>query len=59
MQATKYTVTVRMEMLSLDCVPSLLADAQLLLSQEINSANLSHDDGDCVTVLIEQVKVTI
>jgi len=59
MNATKYTVTISMEVLSKDVIPSLLQDAADLLSKEINSAYLSHDDGDCVSIKVEALDVTI
>ena len=59
MKATKYTVTIRMEMLSKDVIPSLISDAMALLEREISHAELNHDDGDCVCVLIQEDKVVI
>lgn len=59
MKATKYTVTVTMEMLSLDVLPSLFGEAFDLLEQEANEAFLSHDDGDSVAITIEREAVEI
>ena len=59
MKATKYTVTIRMEMWSKDVIPSLIADAMALLEREISHGELNRDDGDCVCVLIQEDKVVI
>ena len=57
MKALKYTVTITLEMLSLDTGESLLAEARELLRTEIRSAVVVHDDGDTVSVKVEAVNV--
>lgn len=57
MKALKYTVTITLEMLSLDTGESLLTEARELLRTEIRSAVVVHDDGDTVSVKVEAVNV--
>ena len=52
MKSTKYTVTITLEMLSLDTGASLLQEASGLLLKQINHAELSHDDGDSIKISI-------
>lgn len=46
MQATKYKVTVEVEVLSLDVVPSLLTEIANNIDNENISGSLLKDDGD-------------
>lgn len=57
MKALKHTVTIKLEMLSLDTGESLLEEARQLLRSEIRSAIVMHDDGDTVSVQVDSVNV--
>ena len=48
MTATKYTVVVTCEVLSLDVVPSLLADVIKQMQNEVTEGMHRMDDGDQV-----------
>jgi hypothetical protein len=48
MQATKFTVTVEVEVLSLDVVPGLLDEVAEIIRRENRSGSLLKEDGDCV-----------
>lgn len=48
MQATKYTVTIELEVLSLDVVPGLLMEVEGIMSNENRTGSLLKEDGDCV-----------
>ena len=59
MKATKYTVTIVVEALSLDCVNGLVAQAVRQLDSEVVNGRLSHDDGDSVSWEVEMREVVI
>ena len=48
MQATKYTVTVEVEVLSLDAVPALLEEVASIMQRENQSGSLLKEDGDFI-----------
>lgn len=48
MQATKYTVTVEVEVLSLDAVPALLGEVASIMQHENRSGSLLKEDGDFI-----------
>lgn len=48
MQATKFTVTVEVEVLSLDVVPGLLNEVANIMLGENRSGSLLKEDGDFV-----------
>lgn len=48
MQATKYTVTVEVEVLSLDAVPALLGEVASIMQLENRSGSLLKEDGDFI-----------
>jgi hypothetical protein len=49
MKANKITVTVIVEVLSIDCVPGLLAQASEQINNEFHNGQLIADDGDTIT----------
>ena len=57
MKATKRTLTVTIEALSVDCFPSLLIDLTEELSKERLSGRLVHDDGDTIIWNTKQQEV--
>ena len=59
MKATKYTVTIVLEALSLDCVNGLVSQALLQMDSEVVNGRLSHDDGDSVSWDVETKDVVI
>jgi len=48
MQANKFTVTIEVEVLSLDVVPGLIAEVANIMRDENRSGSLLKEDGDCV-----------
>lgn len=48
MQANKFTVTVEVEVLSLDVAPGLIMEVVGLLGEESRTGSLLKEDGDCV-----------
>lgn len=48
MQATKYTVIVEVEVLSLDAVPALLEEVASIMQRENQSGSLLKEDGDFI-----------
>ncbi len=46
MKATKYTVTIVIEVLSLDSVEGMLPLAAAQIGNEVTTGVLRHDDGD-------------
>lgn len=48
MQATKFTVTIEVEVLSLDSVPGLLHEVAATMSGENRGGSLLKEDGDFV-----------
>ncbi len=57
MKTQKVLVTILVEVLSIDCVPALVAKAVDQISEEFESGKLSADDGDTVTWTTGRVKV--
>jgi len=57
MKATKYIITLTMEMLSIDVVPSLLQKAILEISDEYNNGSLTAEDGDSIQWVTKQEPV--
>mgnify|MGYP003458126704 CR=1 FL=1 len=49
MQATKFTVTITVEALSMDCLPALIYEVVENLQNENRTGSLLKDDGDYVT----------
>ena len=58
MKATKHTVSITVEVLSLDCVPSLVGEVGEMFVCENVGGSLIKDDGDSVTlsVISKEVK---
>lgn len=48
MKATKYTLTITIEVLSLDSVPGLLRKVEGELDEEVVSGSATMEDGDSV-----------
>ena len=48
MQAIKFTVSVKIEVLSMESVPNLLTKASERISDECPKGQLSFEDGDCI-----------
>ena len=48
MQATKFTVTIEVEVLSLDAVPALVVEVAAIMRGENRSGSLLKEDGDFV-----------
>ena len=48
MQATKFTVTIEVEVLSLDAVPALVQEVASIMAQENRTGSLLKEDGDFV-----------
>lgn len=48
MQATKYTVTIEIEVLSLDSVEALIYETANIMSNENRTGSLLKEDGDFV-----------
>lgn len=62
MKATKYTVRIVIEVLSMDCVPSMLRNLAETIEGDPNRANASHghiveDDGDRLTFRVAKKQV--
>lgn len=57
MKATKYTLTIKVEVLSRDSVPALVQDVMNNFQGEATSGNLHLDDGDEVTWKTETKEV--
>lgn len=58
MKATKYLVTVQVEVLSLDAVPGLLNAAREQMEHEFTEGKLEADDGDTVAWNVHPLLVT-
>jgi len=48
MQANKFTVTIQIEVLSLDVVPGMLQEVTEIISNENRTGSLLKEDGDFV-----------
>ena len=48
MKANKYTVSILVEVLSLESVPGLLVEVERIMRNENKAGSLSKDDGDFV-----------
>ena len=48
MHATKYTVTIEVELLSLDALPGILYEVVELITNENRTGSLLKEDGDMV-----------
>ena len=48
MQATKYTVTIEVEVLSMDSVPGLINEVAQIMDRENRTGSLLKEDGDYV-----------
>jgi len=48
MQATKFTVKIEIEVLSLDTVPGLIQEAVGIIQNENRAGSLSKEDGDFI-----------
>lgn len=59
MKANKITVTIVIEVLSTDCVPSVAQRALENYSNEMHNGKLVADDGDTVTWKTESKEVNI
>jgi len=59
MKATKYTVTIKIEVLSLNVIPSITSQAIEQIRSEFVSGQLQANDGDTITWKTEQQQVNI
>jgi len=57
MKATKHTVTITVEVLSLDTVPGLLQECSEQMRKEYVNGELSADDGDKIKWEVKSVPV--
>jgi hypothetical protein len=48
MQANKYTLTIEVEVLSMDSIPGLLYEVCDVMQNENRTGSLLKEDGDCV-----------
>lgn len=48
MNATKHTITITVEVLSIDAAPALICDVNEQLRREVITGNLTYLDGDSV-----------
>ena len=48
MQATKYTVTIEIEALSLDTIPNLIFEVESIICNENRTGTLLKENGDLV-----------
>lgn len=48
MQANKFTVTVTMEVLSLDVAPALIMEVAKIMTDDNRTGSLLKEDGDCI-----------
>jgi len=48
MQADKFTVTIKVEVLSIDVVPGLLIEVAKIMEDENKAGYLSKEDGDSI-----------
>lgn len=59
MKATKITMTLKVEVLSMDSIPALLCDVTNEIHRETVSGSLTKDDGDTVSWDFKRTPVTI
>jgi len=57
MKATKFTVTVTVEVLSMDCIHALLMEANANIMNEFTNGSVTADDGDTVTWVTHKKEV--
>lgn len=57
MKATKYEVTIRMEVLSLDAIQGLLSEVSGNLDSEFTQGSLVNEDGDCASWDVKKTEV--
>lgn len=57
MQATKFTLTVEVEVLSLDAAPALLHEVAGIITNENRTGALLKEDGDCVKWSVKSERV--
>ena len=57
MKATKYTMSLRVDVLSLDSIPALLVEASARIADEFTTGELVADDGDRIAWSIESKPV--
>jgi hypothetical protein len=57
MKATKYTLTIKLEALSLDCFPSLLDEALKQMYGETYDCKIYKDDGDSLELSLDKTPV--
>ena len=58
MKATKYTYTITIEVLSKDTIRGILYEIMSELEKEKNAFAYSHDDGDSVSVALNEELIT-
>lgn len=59
MKATKITMTLKVEVLSMDSIPALLCDVANEIHQETVSGVLTKEDGDTVSWEFKRTSVTL
>ena len=59
MKANKITMTLKVEVLSMDSIPALLCDVANEIYQETVAGSLTKDDGDTVSWDFKRTQVTI
>ena len=57
MKALKYTMTIKVEVLSIDAIPGIISEAMAQLDKEFKDGKLVADDGDMVEWNTEQERV--
>ena len=57
MKALKYTMTIKVEVLSIDAIPGIISEAMAQLDKEFKDGKLVADDGDMVEWTTEQESV--
>lgn len=57
MQANKYTITIEVEVLSLDSAPTLLYESIMAIEQESRTGSLLKEDGNYVKWLTKSERV--
>jgi len=59
MKANKITMTLKVEVLSMDSIPALLCDVANEIHQETVAGRLTKEDGDTVSWDFKRIQVTI
>jgi len=59
MKANKITMTLKVEVLSMDAIPALLGDVANEIRQETVSGTLTKEDGDTASWDFKRTQVTI